>query len=71
MAVRVRVNVPRNPEELLELSDAVYKKHLSLGKNSPLGMLPWSKVGPSIDKAMENHQSAGIWKKHTIAGTAS
>ena len=54
----VRIKIPPNPEELIGLSVSVRKKHQSLGKDSPLGVLPWGKVGPSIDKALELHKQA-------------
>ena len=47
-----RVVISKNVEELLKLAKAVLKKHQALGKDSPLNMLPWGKVGPSIDKAI-------------------
>ena len=53
-----RVKIPPNPEDLIELSVSVRKKHQSLGKNSPLSALPWGKVGPNIDKALELHKQA-------------
>lgn len=56
MATRIKIS--QNPEELIDLAASVRKKHQSLGKNSPLGALPWGKVGPSIDKALELHKQA-------------
>ena len=53
-----RVVISKNVEELLKLGKAVLKKHQALGKDSPLNMLPWGKVGPSIDKALEQHKLA-------------
>ena len=53
-----RVTIPGNPEDLLALAKSVLKKHNALGKDSPLKMLPWGKVGPNIDKALELHKQA-------------
>ena len=53
-----RVVIPKNVEELLNLAKAVLKKHQALGKDSPLSMLRWGKVGPGIDKAIEQHKLA-------------
>lgn len=53
-----RVVISKNVEELLKLAKAVLKKHQALGKDSPLSMLRWGKVGPSIDKAIEQHKLA-------------
>ena len=58
-----RIKIPANPEELLGLATSVRKKHQSLGKNSPLSALPWAKVGPGIDKALELHKQAEKFRR--------
>ena len=58
-----RVIIPNNPEDLIALAKEVRKKHTALGKNSPLGALPWGKVGPGIDKALELHKQAEKLKR--------
>ena len=67
-----RVTIPGNPEDLLALAKSVLKKHNALGKDSPLKMIKLGKIGPVVDKALENHKQAERlrreWKEHTRAG---
>lgn len=53
-----RVTIPGNPEDLLALAKSVLKKHNALGKDSPLKMIKLGKIGPVVDKALENHKQA-------------
>ena len=53
-----RVVISKKVPELLALAQAVAKKHKALGKNSPLNALPWARVLPRIDKAVEQHKLA-------------
>ena len=39
MAKQVRVQISKNAEKLLNLAELVAKKHLELGKDSPLNVL--------------------------------
>ena len=56
--MRARVVIPKSPMELIKLGKEVCRKHSFLGKNYPLGVLPWEIAGPAIDKAMEQHKLA-------------
>lgn len=63
---KVRVNIPSNAEELLDLANMVYKKHLELGETSPLnGMVShnWRDNGPKLEICLGLHRQAEELKR--------
>lgn len=69
-AVKMRVFIPQNVQDILSLADKIYQKHLSDGSNSLLSMLQdydWSVEGPKIAIALQKHneskQKAKDWEK--------
>ena len=58
---KMRVAIPKNPEELIKLGSAIFKKHVADGDASPLNALKdysWTKEGPSLEKALVKHNEA-------------
>lgn len=60
-----RVNIPRNPGELLDLAESIYSKHTADGATSPLNSLAdndWSVTGPKVATALTLHDQAEMYK---------
>lgn len=58
---KVRVDVPTNPSERLNLSARIYAKHTSDGASSLLNNLQthrWDVNGPEIQNALDLHEQA-------------
>jgi hypothetical protein len=60
---QIRVLIPRNPEEKIELAELVFKKDSDLGNASPLAALGWDVQGPNISIAKEKHDKAEELKR--------
>jgi hypothetical protein len=61
-----RVNIPRNPQELLTLAEAIFTKHQADGANSPLNSLDgqdWNLSGVKITPAQTKHDEAEDLKR--------
>lgn len=56
----VRIEVPRNPKEKIELSRRVFDADRSLGNTSPLKFLNWTSQDANIAKALELHNKAEV-----------
>ena len=64
--VNVRVSIPKNVQELLELSSNVYAKHVADGSSSPLNALQdvkWETIGPKIAVGLQKHFEAEDLKR--------
>jgi len=64
-AAKMRVIIPRNPEDLLKLAKKVYEKHVVDGGGSPLNNMvdqDWDADGPQIDQAILLHHQAEDYK---------
>jgi hypothetical protein len=59
----VRVIIPANPKDLLELGQKVYDKHLDAAAQSPLTSLSWNVQGPLIADALSFHVEAEELRK--------
>lgn len=59
----VRVVIPANPKEKLELAQQVYNKHQAAGTQSPLSSLNWNVQGPFIVDALKYHNDAEELRK--------
>ena len=56
MAHKPRVEIPKNPGELIELTGNVYKHHQERADKSPLMILDepdWSEIGPKVATAAQ------------------
>lgn len=63
---KMRVPIPRNPEQVLELATKVFEKHEKEGTKSPLNGIEdynWEITGPEITKAIQFHDEAEKLKK--------
>ena len=60
---QVRVIIPNNPKEKLDLAARVFSKHSSLGPTSPLSPLDWSVHGPNINNALVLNDKAEDLKR--------
>ena len=63
---KMRVDIPKNPEELLKLATSVNKKHTADGAASPLNLLTdykWATEGPKLALAQAKHDEAEGYKK--------
>ena len=63
---KMRVDIPKNPEELLKLATAIYKKHVADAANSPLRLLgdyKWETEGPKLPTAQAKHDEAEGYRK--------
>ncbi|RAR74168.1 hypothetical protein [Flavobacterium aciduliphilum] len=63
MATRTtgRIILPKNPAELLELANKIYKKHQEDGATSPLNAqqdFSWATEGPKVIPCKTNHEKA-------------
>lgn len=64
--VKMRVEIPKNPKELLILAEKVYKKHLADGKDSVLSTIQdhsWDKEGVKVSNALKLHDQAEELKR--------
>jgi hypothetical protein len=59
----VRVIIPANPKDMLELAQKVYDKHQTAGALSPLTSLNWTVQGPLIVDALNFHIEAEELRK--------
>ncbi len=62
----VRVDIPKNVEELLTLGEKIYQKHVADGNSSPLTTLQdydWSVIGPNLVAALAKHDEAEGYEK--------
>lgn len=62
----IRVNIPRNPKEFLDLAGQILKRHTELAENSPLNALvshKWSDNGPKVAEALALHFQAEELKR--------
>lgn len=62
----VRIVVPSNPEELLDLASKIVKKHTTDAAKSPLSALQthtWTANGPQVANALTLHQQAEEHKR--------
>ena len=56
----VRIEVPRNPKEKIELSRRIYDADHALGNASPLASIDWTSQDANIAKAIELHNKAEV-----------
>lgn len=64
--VKMRVEIPKNPKELLLLATSIYTKHTNDGDSSPLLLIndfSWKIEGPKLVSAEAKHQEAEKYKK--------
>ena len=59
----VRVVLPENPKEMLDLAAVIYEKHLAAGAQSSLSSLNWADLGPKITDAIKFHNEAEELRK--------
>ena len=59
----VRVVLPENPKEMLDLAAVIYEKHQAAGAQSPLAGLSWNDLGPKITDAIKFHNEAEELRK--------
>ena len=59
----VRVVLPENPKEMLDLAAVIYEKHLAAGAQSSLTSLNWADLGPKITDAIKFHNEAEELRK--------
>lgn len=63
----VRVNIPKNAEELLDLAGSVYQKHPDLATASPLNTMvsnKWADNGHNVAPCLQLHKQAEELKRH-------
>jgi hypothetical protein len=63
---KMRVDIPKGAEDLIDLGEKIYSKHQTEGTASPLNQLndyTWSVEGPKLSQAKEKHQEAENLKK--------
>ena len=63
MAKQVRVKISANAEKLLNLADLIAKKHLELGKDSPLNVLDWNVQAENVKVALDLHKQAKEYQR--------
>jgi hypothetical protein len=59
----VRVVLPENPKEMLDLAAVIYEKHQAAGAQSSLSSLNWADLGPKITEAITFHKEAEELRK--------
>jgi hypothetical protein len=62
----IRIVIPSNPEEIIDLASKVYKKHTVDAAKSPLVALQthtWTSNGPQVATALTLHQQAEDFKR--------
>ena len=63
---KMRVEIPKNPEELLKLATSINKKHVADGAASPLKLMAdykWENEAPKLVQAQAKHDEAESLKK--------
>jgi hypothetical protein len=63
---KMRVDIPKGAEDLIDLGEDIYKKHQTEGATSPLNQLvdyTWEVEGPKLSQAKEKHLEAESLKK--------
>ncbi|HAM98678.1 MAG TPA: hypothetical protein DCQ26_08695 [Marinilabiliales bacterium] len=63
---KMRVEIPKNPKEELELAEQIYKHHTDVGAASPLNSMTdfnWAAEGPKVATCLEWHKKAEAYKK--------
>jgi len=57
---KVRIPLPTNPKQQLELGATIYAKHQTDGSSSPLAGLnaQWAALGPQLASALNAHERA-------------
>ncbi len=62
----MRVDIPKNPKELLTLGSSIFEKHQADGASSPLRLLAdysWDNEGPKLTLADAKNNEAEKYKK--------
>jgi hypothetical protein len=54
-----RINIPAKPGELIDLCVAIADGHKKLGKSSPLSILKWNEITPTVTEADELDDKIG------------
>ena len=49
----MRIPIPTQPSELTSLCDAIAKEHKKQGKESPLAILDWQRINPTVAEAAD------------------
>ena len=65
-AIKMRVPIPENVGEIINLSEGIYATHLAKGAASPLNSMEdhdWGVLGPTIPQAAQLHKKAGDLKR--------
>jgi len=58
-----RIQIPRQPEKLIQLAQAIYAKHTELGTASPLNALDWEEKVTVLNEALAAHKQAEEYKR--------
>lgn len=66
----VRIDLPKNPGEIIKLAQDIVAKHTELGTASPLGGLKWREIQPQIEKADTSNKESKRLAKLAEAETA-
>jgi hypothetical protein len=66
---RVRVDLPTNAEDKINLAKAIAGKHAELGNASPLSQLKWDKITPALATAETSHRDAKRQQAQAEAST--
>ena len=65
--MKKRVKIPtRNAQALLDLAMKMREKHVADGDASPLKVLDWNEIGPTIDAAIEADENALKLKREKL-----
>ena len=65
---KVRVEIPKNPAQLLALGERIYAKHSDMALTSPLNSMQnhtWEVNGPEVANALTLHQQAEDLQRQT------
>lgn len=63
---KMRVEIPKNPKDELELAGKIYAHHAQLGAASPLTSMTdfnWATEGPKVATCLDWHKKAEAYKK--------
>ena len=55
---KIRVIIPKNVREMLVLAGLINAKNTALGADSPLKILTWDVIGPTVPTALTLHNEA-------------
>ncbi len=66
---RVRIDLPTNAEDRINLAKAIAGKHAELGNASPLGQLKWDKITPAVTAAETAHRESKRLQAQAEAAT--